>query len=149
MANRTVTTNKRKPQRIHYKRIKLKDGATRDEHRLVVEANIGRRLKRNEVVHHINGDRLDNRLENLGVLLLSDHSSMHMKKLMGTKEAVKKVRGENNGNSRLKESQIPVIRKMHRSGMSFLEVSKVFSVGEGTIKDIIYRRTWKHVPTSL
>jgi len=38
------------------------------EHRLVAEQMSGRLLKRDEVVFHKNGDRLDNRPENLRVL---------------------------------------------------------------------------------
>lgn len=46
------------------------------EHRLVMERKIGRRLRRGEVVHHINRVRADNRPENLQ--LFASHSE-HLK----------------------------------------------------------------------
>lgn len=37
------------------------------EHRLIIENYIGRKLTSKEVVHHINGDKRDNRIKNLEV----------------------------------------------------------------------------------
>lgn len=53
------------------------EGKFRYEHRLVVEAHIGRRLETEEVVHHINHDKLDNRIENLQVLTTAEHRKIH------------------------------------------------------------------------
>lgn len=47
------------------------------EHRYIVETNIGRKLHKNEVVHHINENKHDNRLENLQLLSRSDHAKLH------------------------------------------------------------------------
>lgn len=50
------------------------------EHILVMECIIGRHLYDDEVVHHINGVRDDNRKENLKLMTFKEHASYHMKK---------------------------------------------------------------------
>jgi hypothetical protein len=48
-------------------------------HTVIMERHIGRYLNDNEVVHHINHDKTDNRIENLMLMDKKEHMSMHMK----------------------------------------------------------------------
>jgi hypothetical protein len=61
----------------NYKKIRTGEKSTRDEHRLIMEEFLGRRLTRREVVHHINGNTKDNALENLQLMTLSEHGRLH------------------------------------------------------------------------
>ena len=46
-------------------------------HRVVMENHLNRLLGDDEVVHHINHDKLDNRIENLQVMLNTEHVRLH------------------------------------------------------------------------
>lgn len=65
----------------HYKRCITRRGYVliggQYEHRLFMEKHLGRRLKHNEFVHHVNGNKSDNRLDNLIVLKASLHHKPH------------------------------------------------------------------------
>lgn len=47
------------------------------EHRLLMEQKLGRFLTKDEVVHHVNNNPSDNRIENLEVISRSNHSRDH------------------------------------------------------------------------
>lgn len=47
------------------------------KHRHIMENYLGRKLKATEVVHHIDGDGLNNNIENLEVMTKSEHSRHH------------------------------------------------------------------------
>lgn len=51
----------------------------RSVHVVTMEEHIGRKLNKNEVVHHINRNRSDNRLENLQLMTRAEHSRLHRK----------------------------------------------------------------------
>ena len=58
----TASVKERKNPQYKVKKI---NGKTRYVHRLLMEKYLGRKLKREEFIHHKNGDRLDNCIGNL------------------------------------------------------------------------------------
>jgi len=55
----------------------LRDNNDRYIHRLVMERYLGRKLTKKEQVHHINGIKSDNRLENLLLTFNGEHRKLY------------------------------------------------------------------------
>jgi len=47
------------------------------QHRIIMEKHLGRKLKRLEIVHHIDFDKTNNSLDNLMVMSIGDHNRLH------------------------------------------------------------------------
>jgi len=77
MTHRPNLKNSKPANQMRARYLKTRvNGVQVSVHRYVAEQTLGRPLRADEVVHHINGDRYDNRSENLQVMSISKHCSM-------------------------------------------------------------------------
>lgn len=73
------------------------------EHRYLMEKHIGRPLTANEDVHHINGDKQDNRLENLQIIDHVEHTILTHKGLKRSEETGRKISEAKRRNNELRK----------------------------------------------
>jgi hypothetical protein len=107
------------------------------EHRHVMSVHLGRELLPEEIVHHINHDKQDNRIENLEIMTRSEHMDEHRPEF-----ACKVKKGVEIGTSKLTEDSILEIRGSSESNS---DLADRFGVTVTNIGYIRQRKTWKHL----
>lgn len=64
---------------IHKGYLRHSHGGRKLLHREIVEKLLGRKLERSEVIHHIDGNTMNNDISNLKVISQSEHVAIHKK----------------------------------------------------------------------
>lgn len=130
-----------------YKAIKV-NGVKYDEHRYIMEQHLGRKLKRDEVVHHKDGNKRNNDLSNLEVMSLSEHAREHNKNRIVSEETREKFSkasyGRKSTSRKFNDAQIEQIKTLHNDGVSNRKIAKQFNVSHQTINDIINGEHYKN-----
>ena len=120
-----------------------------DEHRLIMEKHLGRRLSPNETVHHIDGNVDNNDISNLRLMDKKTHAKLHYN-LGDLHVLTKDERSEfNNGhipyNRSISEKIVLGILSAIKDGGKVGEVAKIFGVKRTIVSDILRGRSYSGI----
>lgn len=87
------------------------------EHRLVMEKHLGRYLTDDEVVHHIDHDKLNNKISNLQLLSKSEHRAIHN---VEDKKGITHI-------------DIDTIKDLYIQGNSCRKIAEIMHIGKSTV----------------
>ena len=127
-----------------YSKIELVNDSNQDKkvfvHRLVA-INFIPNPSNKPQVNHIDGDKKNNRVENLEWCTQSEN----MKHAFKTGLSVS-LKGEDAFNSKMTDDKVLLLREMYESGEFLLrELAEEFNIGIASVWNIVNRNTWKHI----
>ena len=112
-------------------------GKIRTVHSLVLEAFVGPRPEGMEC-RHLNGDRKDNRIENLRWGTRAENAQDRV--IHGTDS-----KGERSGQAKLTEWDVVAIRSLAESEIPRDIIAEAHQVSQSTVSEIYTRQTWRHL----
>lgn len=129
--------------------ISTEDGRI-DEHRYVMEQYLGRELERGEVVHHMDGNPLNNNIENLELMSNGSHSKLHhtgSKRTGKTRNNISNALKDRNPRPiKLTEKEVREIRSWYSLGdYSYGTLAAMYNVSKGMVRNIVKYWSWRSV----
>jgi len=95
------------------------------------------------VINHLNGNKADNRPENLEWCTQAHNARHAFETGLSPKRCLGK--GNNSPASKLREAQVLEIKKALRDGARNIDLARRYSVNKSTIAEIKAGRSWGHV----
>lgn len=147
--------NKSKAKPIGCTRVKKQNGRreikTSDgwigEHIFIMESYLGRKIVYPECVHHIDGDKTNNSLDNLELMLFSQHTKLHhtnATRSVSTKVNISASRkGKPSPKRYFSDAQAAAIRKKYSEGMICSDLADSFNCSKSTIAHLVTNKTYK------
>jgi hypothetical protein len=112
-------------------------------HRLVAKAFIPN-LENKPQVNHVDGNKLNNRVDNLGWMNNSENQK-HAYFLGLQPDKC----GERNGRAKLTNEKVTSLKELYNLGKSAREVSEIMNISLYTVRQIISGTTWKINKTNI
>lgn len=108
-------------------------------HSVVAAAFIGPRPP-GYYVNHIDNVRHNNRAANLEYVTPTENQRHSWRTTNRNRQ-----RGERHGHAKLTETAVREIRRLHATGMRFVDIAPLFGVSSQNISVIVKRKLWSHV----
>jgi len=125
---------------LGYPMVQITRGIPTFVHLLVLEAFVAPR-KSGLVCNHLDANPRNNRVENLE--WTTQTGNMQHAARLGL---IRIYRGQENSNAKVTEEQVRTIRRLSKEGHSQRALAASFGIGRATVRSIIDRKNWKHVP---
>ena len=110
------------------------------QHRVVIQLAIGRELYSHELVHHIDGNKTNNVIENLRIESWGDHTKHHHLGLKRSNETKRKISEKS---CKYSIEQAKKVREIVASGISQSKASEIVGVTKMVASRIVRNLTYK------